>query len=396
MSLPKRKLNIFIVAGEKSGDDLGGKLIPALRVLAGEGVEFSGIGGEAMQAQGLNSIFPLSDIAVMGLTAVLARLPSLIRRVYQTVAAIGAQQPDAVVLIDSPDFTHAVAKRVRRKWPHIPLIDYVSPTVWAWRPGRARKMRGYFDHVLAVLPFEPEAHARLGGPPCTYVGHPLIERLEELRPDAAEHYARAAAPPQVVVLPGSRRSEISRLMDDFGAAVAQLAMKFPQAEFVLPAVDHVESLIVEKMAHWPIKPQIVRGEAAKYAAFRRARVALAASGTVTLELALAQVPMVVAYKVAPIEEPLRHLVKVSSIVLPNLILGQNAVPEFLQEKCRPELLAGALAELVPDTSARAAQMSAFAQLAENMSLSSGTPADAAARIILSYARKAIAAPALHH
>ena len=172
---PDGSLRIWLVAGEESGDQLGAKLMGALRAALGPApVTFEGVGGEAMAAQGLRTLFPLSDIAVMGIGAVVARLPSLVQRVYRTVDAIVQGGPDAVVIIDSPEFTHAVAKRVRRRLPALPIVNYVSPSVWAWRPGRARKMRAYVDHVLALKPFEPDAHRRLGGPPCTYVGHPLI------------------------------------------------------------------------------------------------------------------------------------------------------------------------------------------------------------------------------
>lgn len=382
-------LSVFVVAGEKSGDDLGGKLMAALKRASSAPVTFVGVGGEAMAAQGLQSLFPLEDIAVMGIVAVLARLPKIMQRVYQTVAAVGQAQPDVLVIIDSPDFTHAVAKRVRAKWNKLPIVDYVSPSVWAWRQGRARKMRKYVDHVMALLPFEPAAHQRLGGPPCTYVGHPLIERLDSLRPNPVEKTRRQAQSPLqnplIVILPGSRRSEITHLMDDFGKTVALLARRFPHAEFVLPAVAHVEALILEKMADWQVKPQILRGESAKYAAFRCARAALAASGTVTLELALAQVPTVVAYKVSKFEEPLRYVIKVPSIVLPNLILGQNAVPELLQEKCQPVSLADALIKLIEPTPERENQLSQLTRLDVLMQLPNGSPAQAAAQIVLKYA-----------
>ena len=180
-----RPWRIALVAGEVSGDQLGFKLMRALRE-ANPGVAFMGVGGDAMTAEGLSSLFPMSDIAVMGILPVLARLPTLLARIRATADAIIAARPDALVIIDSPDFTHRVARRVRAALPGLPVVDYVSPTVWAWRPGRARKMRGYVDTVLALLPFEPEAHRRLGGPDCVYVGHPLIERLSELRPDAGE------------------------------------------------------------------------------------------------------------------------------------------------------------------------------------------------------------------
>lgn len=384
MTTARRPLQLYIVAGEKSGDDLGGKLMEALKGQSAD-IRFFGIGGEAMAANGLESLFPLSDIAVMGIGPVLARLPSLVARVYRTVADIGRIQPDCLVIIDSPDFTHAVAKRVRKRWPQIAIVDYVCPSVWAWRTGRARKMRAYIDHVLALLPFEPAALERLHGPASTYVGHPLIQRLEVLRPDAQEAAQRDSERPHILILPGSRRAEISHLMDDFGATVALLARDYPHAEFILPAVPHVAALIEAKMASWPVKATLVSGEAAKYAAFRHARAALAASGTVTLELALAQVPMVVAYKLGWIESPLRYLVKVTSIVLPNLILGTYSVPEYVQERCRPEALAAAMREIIENGAARTAQLAAFSTLDQTMQSAGDRPADLAARIVLNHA-----------
>jgi len=346
-------------------------------------VAFRGVGGHAMESEGLQSLFPMSEIAVMGFLPVIRRLPLLLERIRRTAAEIAKNPPDALVIIDSPDFTHRVARRARAAIPNLPVVDYVSPTVWAWRPGRARKMRAYVDHVLALLPFEPAAHARLGGPDCTYVGHPLVERLADLRPDATEAELREGAPPCLVVLPGSRRSEVERLMDDFGAAVAHLAERCGPLEIVLPAVAHLEDRIRAKAASWPIVPRIVLGEAEKYAAFRRARAALAASGTVTLELGLAQVPMVVAYKVSPIETLARFVITASSIVLPNLILDERAIPEFIQEACTPETLCEALAPLVEGGAAREAQVHALARLDALMTLPEGeTPSGRAARIVI--------------
>ena len=286
-------MKIWLVAGEDSGDQLGAKLMASLHEAAGRPVTFGGVGGEAMTARGLTSLFPLDDVAVMGYLPVLARLRTLLRRIRQTVDDVVANRPDVLVIIDSPGFTHAVASRVRKRAPEIPIVDYVSPSVWAWRPWRAASMRSFVDHVLALLPFEPEAHLRLNGPPCTYVGHPLIERFSELRPDAADAASREAVPWRVVVLPGSRRSEIERLMPVFGRTLARMARDVGPIEAVLPAVTRHRALIERMAKAWSAPVRIVAGEAEKYAAFRQARAALAASGTVTLELALAGVPMVI-------------------------------------------------------------------------------------------------------
>jgi len=382
MSAPK-PLTVWLIAGEESGDQLGAKLMPALKTALGDTpVTFAGVGGEAMAAQGLRTLFPLSDIAVMGIGAVVARLPSIVQRVYRTVDAIVQGRPDAVVIIDSPEFTHAVAKRVRRRLPSLPIINYVSPSVWAWRPGRARKMRAYVDHVLALKPFEPDAHQRLGGPPCTYVGHPLIERLDELRPKRGERPGIDQDPINLLVLPGSRRSEIGRLMEPFGATLGVLASRMARRlRPIVPAVAHLADEIEERSRAWPVKPEIVRGDGAKYAAFRSAHAALAASGTVSLELALSGVPMVVAYKVSRLEEQLKYLLTVPSIVLANLILGENVIPERIQWDCTPEKLTEALLPLLSDTPERRAQLAAFARLDDLMSTGEESPSARAARIV---------------
>ncbi len=380
-------LTVFLVAGEPSGDQLGFKLMRALRAASPRPVRFAGVGGPRMEAEGLASLFPMADIAVNGILPVVRRLPTLLARIRDTARAAVAARPDVLVIIDSPDFTHRVARLVRRALPGLPVLDYVSPTVWAWRTGRARAMRAYVDHVLALLPFEPEAHRRLGGPPCTYVGHPLVERLAELRPSPAEAARRDADPPVLLVLPGSRRAEIHRLMADFGAALGRVAEALGPVEVVLPAVDHLAAEIEARAASWPVRPRLVRGEEAKLDAFRRARAALAASGTVTLELALARVPTVVAYRVSALEMQLRFLVKVPSIVLPNLITGDASVPEFIGPACTPEALAGALLPLVRGGPARDAQLAAQARL-DGLVRPEGAPAPsaAAAALVLHHAR----------
>ena len=370
------------MAGEHSGDQLGFKLMRAIRARAGE-VVFTGVGGEAMEAEGLKSLFPISDIAVMGILPVLARLPSLLRRIRETAEAVAAARPDALVIIDSPDFTHRVARKARKTLPELPIVDYVSPSVWAWRPKRAKAMVAYVDRVLGLLPFEPAAYVRLGGPACVYVGHPLIERVAELRPNAEEERRRAADPPVVVVLPGSRRSEIRRMMADFGGALAALREAVGSIEPVLPTLPHLEAEVRARTAEWPVVPRIVLGETEKFQAFRTARAALAASGTVTLELALAGAPMVGAYKVGIVEEQLKYLINVPSILLPNLILGENAIPEKLQKDCNPAALAGALIPLVREGTERRAQIEALARLDDLMRLHDGaSPSAHAARATL--------------
>jgi lipid-A-disaccharide synthase len=380
--LKPRSRRIFIVAGEHSGDALGGKLMAALKAQSETPIVFTGVGGEQMEEQGLRSIFPMADVAVMGPLAILARLPKLVRRVYATVDAGLASDPDGVIIIDSPEFTHPIAKRIRKKKPLIPIIDYVSPSVWAWRPGRAKKMKPYVDHLLAILPFEPEAHQRLGGPPCSYVGHPMIEKLDWIKgQDAGELAGRLGldpAKPVLLVLPGSRPTEVRQMMRPFGETAARLAERVGPVEVIIPAVASVRPLIEEGLATWTVRPHLVSGETDKFKAFRLATAALAASGTVTLELGLAGVPMVVAYKVDWLASQLRFLMKVPSIVLANLVIGDNVFPEFIQEDCTPEKLIEALAPLFGDTSERARQLQGLASIADKMVLAAGTPSEKAA------------------
>lgn len=385
-----RSLSIHLVAAEESGDALGAALARALVAREGGVLKLAGVGGRAMAAAGISSPFLIDDLSIVGLTAIPRRLPMILRRIRETADAIIAAAPDALVIIDSPDFTHRVARRVRARAPMIPIVDYVSPSVWAWRPGRARAMRAYVDCVLAILPFEPAAHARLGGPSCIYVGHPLIERLSELRPNADEALRRSADPPLVLVLPGSRSSEIRRLLSIFGAAMARVSARIGPMDLVLPTMPHLAAAVRAGVAGWPVTPRIVVEPAEKWAAFRTARAALAASGTVTLELALAGVPTVAAYRLTLVEEVIARLAGISrrltSVILANLVMGENVVPEFLQRDCVPERIADALTPLFSDTPERLRQIDAFARLDRIMALDAAPSAKAAA-IVLDVARR---------
>ena len=382
-------LAIAIVAAEESGDALGAALARAL-VKAESTVQLSGIGGGAMRAAGIASPFPIDELAIIGLTAIPRRLPAILRRIRETADAIVKARPHALVIIDSPDFTHRVARRVRRQAPEIPILDYVSPSVWAWRPGRARAMRDYIDHVLAILPFEPDAHRRLGGPSCTYVGHPLVERIADLRPGTDEAARRLAEPPLILILPGSRSGEVSRHASVFGAALERLSARIGPIELVLPTVPHIERQVRESVAGWAVQPKIVDEPAQKWAAFRCARAALAASGTVTLELALSGVPMVAAYRLhfieAVVARAIRLRTRLPSVILANLVIGENVVPELLQEDCTPEKLAAALAAVVGDTEQRRRQIAGFQRLDQIMKIGGTAPSAKAARLVLEAAR----------
>jgi lipid-A-disaccharide synthase len=378
-------MKVFLVAAEESGDRLGAALMQALRRQRGD-ISFSGVGGAGMAAEGIDSLFPIHDLSIVGLAAIPRRLPMIFRRIGQAADAALAARPDVLVIIDSPDFTHRVARRVRSANPSIPIVDYVSPSVWAWRPGRARAMRAYVDHLLALLPFEPEAHERLGGPPCTYVGHPLAEQAQDLRPGPAEALRRLADPPVLLVLPGSRSSELKRLLAPFIGAVGMLARRSGPFDFVVPTVPHLAGAIAESATSWPTPPRILVDPQEKRAAFRIARAALAKSGTVTLELAVAGVPMVTAYKVSKAEEMIaRRLIRVSTAILANLVLGENLVPEFLQSDCTAENLAAELEPLLHDSPERRRQLGAFARLDELMQIGASSPAQRAAEIVLDVA-----------
>jgi len=380
---------IFLVATEESGDRLGAALMKVLRQRLGDAVVFEGVGGRAMAREGLATLFPIEELSIVGLAAVVKQLPKILRLIRQTTEAALAAAPDVLVIIDSPDFTHRVARRVRARDPTIPIVDYVSPSVWAWRQGRARAMRRYVDHVLALLPFEPAAYQRLAGPPCSYVGHPLTEQFASLRPNAAEQARRDAEPPVLLVLPGSRRSEVRHHLAVFGAALGQLRAQGVSFELMLPTMPHLVDTVREGVADWPVAPTIVLGESEKRAAFRSARAALAKSGTVTLELAISGVPMVTAYKVGGLEAfILRRAIKVQSVILANLVIGDEVIPEFLQENCTAENLANALRAILADTPERRRQAEAFRKIDAIMSTGKEPPSVRAADIVLATMRKA--------
>jgi lipid-A-disaccharide synthase len=375
--------HVFLVAGEESGDRLGAALISAIRDRTQGKAHFSCVGGAHMAAAGVPSLFPLGDLAIVGFSSIPARLSKIMRRIRQAADAVIAAKPDVLVIIDSPEFTHRVARRVRERASGIPIVDYVCPSVWAWRPGRARAMRPYVDHVLALFPFEPKAMNDLGGPPCTFVGHPLSERLVDLRPNELEARLRRADPPLVLVLPGSRTGEIRRLAPVFGSAIARVAKQYGPFEAVVPAVPRLADAVRAAVAAWPTAARVTTDPDEKHEAFRTARAALTKSGTSTLELALAGVPMVAAYKVSLLEAMVGSiLIHAPSAILANLVLGKNVVPEFLQHDCTAERLAAALVPLLQDTVERRRQIEAFSQLDGIMEIGKAKPSVHAASLVL--------------
>ena len=374
--------HIFLVAGEESGDRLGAALIGAIRRRC-PGARFSGVGGAQMAEVGVPSLFPLGELAIIGFVGIITNLPKIAWRIRQTADAVVMTKPDVLVIIDSPEFTHRVARRVRACAPRIPIVDYVCPSVWAWRSGRARAMKHYIDHVLALLPFEPKVMDELSGPSCTYVGHPLIEQLSELRPGTDEAQRRLAGSPRLLVLPGSRKREIRRMAPVFGDAVSTAATRIGALEVVVPSVPWLADDVRAAVSAWRVPARVITDVAEKHAAFRTARAALVKSGTSTLELALAGVPMVTAYKVPLIEEAVaRALIKLDTVILANLVLGAKLVPEFLQGDCTAQALAGALMPLFGDTPERRRQIEAFGRLDSIMGIGQGAPSDRAAVLVL--------------
>jgi lipid-A-disaccharide synthase len=374
------------VAGEESGDRLGAALMNALKLLA-PGIRFSGVGGQQMAAAGLSSVVASEPPAIIGFAAIPARIFQYLCLIKRTADAAIAAKPDILVIIDSPEFTHRVAKRVRRAAPNIPIVDYGAPSVWAWRPGRARAMRSYVDHVMALLPFEQEAFRRLGGPPCSFVGHPATQRIGELRPSPQDERRRISSPAIVLVMPGSRRGEIGRLLGLFKATVEDIARRKGDVEFVIPAVPALSELLRNETAGWQANIRIIEGPEERNEAFRQARVALVKSGTSTLEVALAGVPMVAVYRISHIEGIVAHFVlKVSSVILVNLILGENVVPELLQYDATAEKFAATAIPLFDDGPQRQRQIEAFGRLDTLMEIGGELPGTRAAKIVLAHVR----------
>ena len=380
-------LRLAVVAGEPSGDILGGELVRALALQTGQQPQLIGVGGEWLAAEGLQSLFDYTELSIIGFSAVIARLPKLIMRIRQTADAIIAARPDCLVIIDSPDFSHRVARRVRQALPGLKVVNYVCPTVWAWKPERAPAMRAYVDHVLSILPFEPEIVKALGGPPLTYVGHRLMSDPGLIAAHQAQKQRRDSRgsedqPRLCLLLPGSRRGEVGRLGSLFGEAARLLSELDPQMTFVLPAGAHVERQVRDEVLNWDVDCRVVTGDAAKWEAFGRADVAIAASGTVLLELALAGIPHMSCYKLDPIARILFNMITTWTAALPNLIAGHVVTHEFYDKHIRPERMARLADQLARDTLYRAAALEDFDLIWSRMT--TGEPAsELAARTLLS-------------
>ncbi len=381
-----KQIKLMLVCGEPSGDALGAQLIAGLKQLAGDRIVFTGVGGLAMAREGLQSLYPLDTTAVMGLREVVPAIPAILKRVKQAVDFAVKTKPDAVVVIDSPDFTHRVARGIKRRDPSIRTVDYVAPQVWASRAYRARAMAGYFDLVLALFPFEVPFFEKYGLK-AAFVGHPVIERAAKVAGGDAlrARLGIASDAPLLAVLPGSRTSEIRFILPVFRAAVALLANDIAGLVTVLPTVPHVADRVRAATAGWPTPLHIVESEAGKYAAFDAANVALAASGTVTAELALAHTPMVVGYKVGGLTYFLsKFLMTVKHITLINILLDREAVPEFLQAAATPQNLAAAVAALFRDAALRAAQTHAMKDFGRLLGEGDEAPSLRAARVLLDF------------
>ncbi|MDE1986861.1 MAG: lipid-A-disaccharide synthase [Alphaproteobacteria bacterium] len=385
-ALPAKPRSLMLICGEPSGDQLGGQLMASLKALTGDTIRITGVGGEAMAAQGLQTLFPLDATAVMGLREVVPKIPEILARVRQAADFAVETQPDAVVLIDSPDFTHRIARRVKKIAPRLATINYVAPQVWASRAYRARAMARYFDMVLALLPFEAPFFEKYGLR-SVFVGHPAIERARRMTGGEAFRARHGIAPdvPLLAVLPGSRTNEIRFIFPVFRETVTLLAKRIPGLVTILPTVPHVAAKVKAGAENWPTPLHIVEGEDEKFAAFDAADAALAASGTVTTEVALSRTPLVVAYKVGWLTATLmRPLIHVKFATLVNLLLDREAVPEFIQERCKPAALADAVFPLLTDKAAAARQVADLDEAMRRLGQGGEHPSLRAARAILDF------------
>ena len=399
-SVGERPPFVFVVAGEPSGDALGAALIAGLRERCGDGLRVAGVGGERMRAEGVASLVPLADLAVLGVAEVLPRAPVILRRVRETVAAVRALRPDVVVTIDSSGFSWRVAQRLRRAGETLPLIHYVAPMVWAWRAGRARRMARWYDHLMALLPFEPPYFERVGLA-CSYVGHPVLDSGADKGDGARFRAAHGLAPDELLlsVLPGSRGGEVGRLLPIFGEALKLLEAQIGRFRVALPTVATVAARVAEAARGWPGRPIVLDDPRCKYDAFAASRAALAASGSVALELAMARLPMVVLYRLNPLTEALLdRVLKVRQVNLVNLLLERAVVRELLRGECTPQRLAAEAALLLRDEAARSAHQAAYDEALRRLRAGGRSPslraADQVLAVIAAHRRGGAGPPAL--
>ncbi|MCG6882571.1 MAG: lipid-A-disaccharide synthase [Silicimonas sp.] len=381
-------MKLYLLAGEASGDKLGAALMAGLKSLRDD-IEFRGVAGPLMQAEGMASLFPMDELSVMGIAEVLPKYPELRRRLHETARDCIAFQPDALITIDSPDFSLRLAKLVKAAGD-TRTIHYVAPSVWAWRPGRAAKMAQHIDHVLALLPFEPPLMAA-AGMTCDFVGHPVVAETVATKPEAQAFRAETEVhdAPLILALPGSRRNEVGRLGPIFGEALRPVLAKLPQARVVVPAAAPVAAAVQDAVRNWPGAPIVIdprddaRAAERKRAAFAAADIALAASGTVSLELAANATPMVIAYDMNWLSwQIMSRMAKIDTVTLVNLIVGRNVVPEFLGPACKPADIAEAMLTLLEDKPARLQQLAAMNTTMVSLGREGEAPGLRAARSVL--------------
>ncbi|MDV7269860.1 lipid-A-disaccharide synthase [Thioclava sp. A2] len=382
-------MKIFVIAGEASGDKLGAAVMEGLSTLA-PGISFDGVGGPLMEAQGLHSRFPMEELSVMGLLEVLPKYRHLKRRIRETADAVLASGAAALLTIDSPDFCLRVARLVRAARPDFKTVHYVAPSVWAWRPGRGQKMAEVVDHVLAILPFEPPL-MQAAGMSCDFVGHPVVAEARGT-PEAAaafrETHMIEENQPVVLCLPGSRAGEVRRLGPRFDEALMRLRDREPGLRVVVPTVRGVAPMVRDMSARWPVAPIVLEDAVDKAAAFAAADLALAASGTVSLELAAYRVPMVIGYDMAPLTRAIiGRLLKIDTVTLVNLVSETRAIPEFLGKRCKPGLMAQALLDLLEHPDAVEKQQEAMEATMQRLGEGGDPPGLRAARSVLNFLDK---------
>ena len=373
---------VFLIAGEPSGDLIASRLMEALKRCAGGRIRFAGIGGPLMAAQGLRSQFPFSELSMMGFLEVVPHVPRLLRRIRATARTVRRLGPAAFVSVDAPEFSLRVARRLHGA--DFPLIHYVAPTVWAYRPGRAAQIARYLDHVLCLFPFEPPYFDAVGLD-ASFVGHPLIEEAigSADGPGFRERHGITPGQPAIAVLPGSRASELRRHEPMFAETVRVLARRIEDLRVLVPTLPQHREAVASRTASWGAPVTVIDGKAEKYAAFAGSDAALTVSGMATLELALAAVPMIVCYRVNPLTAAIaRRVLLVQHIAMPNIIAGRRAAPEFVQHACTPGRLAPALEQLLQDADRRREQSRSFRKIAVQLGRGGPPPSERAARVIL--------------